>query len=98
MRIAAARELAEETGVEALGEDVLTVLESIHRDKDGALLFHYLIAVIRCRVTASLEQLNPRAGDDALEVGWFDIEQIRSLGAAASSGLLPLALQAEART
>ncbi|WP_338077421.1 NUDIX hydrolase [Acetobacter oeni] len=97
MRCAAVRELKEETGVEAKGGDVLSVFDSIHRAENGQLLFHYLIVAVRCRPVDPLLPLAARAGDDALEVGWFDIAAIRALGKRASAGLLPLALLAEER-
>ncbi|NHO33005.1 NUDIX domain-containing protein [Acetobacter fallax] len=97
MLAAAARELAEETGIEARGDDVLSVFDSIHRDGDGVLRFHYLIVAVRCHVADPAALPPPLAADDALEADWFGIAAIRALGERASPALLSLALLAEER-
>lgn len=74
-RDAAVRELAEETGVIATAQDYLTNLDVITRDTDGAVLFHYLLAVVVC----SYEHGTPIAADDALDAGWFTAEQAKAL-------------------
>ena len=63
---AARRELAEETGL-AVGTLALAgAVDSIHRDEDGRVRFHYTILDF-CAAYAGGE---PRAGGDALEVAW----------------------------
>ncbi|GBQ99843.1 hydrolase [Acetobacter nitrogenifigens DSM 23921 = NBRC 105050] len=88
---AARRELREETGVSAHGRSVITAFDSVTRAPSGALLFHYLIAVILCTPDVALAEVSLRAGDDALEAGWFDAEEIRALGTLASARCLEIA-------
>lgn len=64
---AAVRELAEETGVTAKSERYLTNVDVITRDKDGAIRFHYLLAVVIC----SYQSGTPVAADDVSDAGWF---------------------------
>lgn len=64
---AAVRELAEETGVTAKAERYLTNVDVITRDKDGAIRFHYLLAVVIC----SYQSGTPVAADDVSDAGWF---------------------------
>ncbi|MBO1359592.1 NUDIX hydrolase [Acetobacter sacchari] len=92
---AACRELREETGVSAHGRSVITAFDSITRAPSGALLFHYLIAVILCSSDVALADVSLHAGDDALEADWFDTKGIRALGALASARCLEIALAAE---
>jgi ADP-ribose pyrophosphatase YjhB (NUDIX family) len=74
-RDAAIRELAEETGVVATAQGYLTNLDVITRDADGAVLFHYLLAVVVC----SYDYGTPIAADDALDAGWFTADQAKAL-------------------
>ncbi|NHN87628.1 NUDIX hydrolase [Acetobacter conturbans] len=87
--IAASRELMEETGVTARGEGVITAFDSIHRDENGALLFHYVIVAVKCVVVGPVTM--PVAGDDALEAEWLDLPAIEALGVRASAGVAALA-------
>ncbi len=65
---AARRELAEETGL-AVGELVLAAnVDSIHRDADGRVRFHYTILDFCARWQGG----EPRAGGDITEVAWAD--------------------------
>lgn len=72
---AAVRELSEETGVTATAQNYLTNLDVIARDAQGVVLFHYLLAVVVCSYGAGTAQ----AADDALEVGWFTVDEAKSL-------------------
>ncbi|MFT8897743.1 MAG: NUDIX hydrolase [Acetobacter sp.] len=92
---AAGRELAEETGIDAQGTSVLTAFDSIHRDENGFLLFHYVIVAVRCDLRHPRNTREPIAADDALDAGWFSLDAIRELGAQASTGVLALAQRAE---
>ncbi|WP_342069635.1 NUDIX hydrolase [Yoonia algicola] len=74
-RDAAVRELAEETGVTATAQGYLTNLDVITHDADGAVLFHYLLAVVVC----TYENGTAIAADDALDAGWFTADEARSL-------------------
>ncbi len=69
---AAQRELAEETGVRGAVRGVLTALDSIHRDADGGLQFHYLLVVML---------LDWQAGEgepatDVAAVAWLTIDDL----------------------
>jgi len=90
---AALRELAEETGVTAEGGEVLTALDSIHRDGDGSLAHHFVLVAVLCRSTAG----EGVAADDALETGWFAPDEVSALGGEASRNVARLAAQAVAR-
>ena len=72
---AAVRELAEETGVRARAQHYLTNVDVITRDAQGAVLFHYLLAVVVC----TYETGTPRAADDALDAGWFSMDEAGAL-------------------
>lgn len=69
---AAARELREETGVQAKAQDILTTLDVLVRDSSGAMQQHYILIAVRCLWTAG----EPVAADDALEARWFPIEEL----------------------
>lgn len=64
---AAARELAEETGLTLQGGRVLTALDVLPRDATGALEAHFVLVVVRADAVTG----EARAGDDAAELGWF---------------------------
>ncbi|NCO21909.1 MAG: NUDIX hydrolase [Rhodobacterales bacterium] len=66
---AAVRELREETAVVARPMRYLTNLDVIERDKDGALLFHFLLAAVLCDYVSG----TPVAGDDALAAAWVPL-------------------------
>ena len=72
---AAARELAEETGVIATPERYLTNIDVIAPGDDGRIAVHYLLAAVVCRYVYG----EPQAADDAEEAGWFTPDQIRTL-------------------
>ncbi len=67
------RELREETGllVEISGP-AMFVFDSIHRDADGGLIFHYVIVDFPARVVGG----ELRAGDDALQAAWFTAAEL----------------------
>ncbi|MBB2202795.1 NUDIX hydrolase [Gluconacetobacter tumulisoli] len=85
---AAERELREETGFDSRAEGVLTAFDVLDEDDAGAIRFHYVIVAVRCADTGAQAL---RAADDALDVGWFTLEQIRAAPARMSPGLLELA-------
>lgn len=72
---AAARELAEETGVIGTPLHYLTNVDAITRDADGGVAFHYLLAVVVCRYDGG----TPIAADDAEDAGWFTPAQAAKL-------------------
>lgn len=72
---AAARELAEETGVRARPEAVSEVLDVIVRDGDGRVRSHFVLNAVRMTWLEG----DPQAASDAVEAGWFTLEQIAAL-------------------
>ncbi len=72
---AAARELWEETRVKARPLGVVNVDEAIILDESGRVIYHYIL------VTVLLEYVGgePMAGSDAMEAGFFDLEEARRL-------------------
>lgn len=79
---AARRELREETGLRATPVDYLTNVDVIRRDAEGRVVVHYLLAAVLCTDPEG----TPRADDDARDVAWFGVEQVRS-------GALPMSAQ-----
>ncbi|MEE4608548.1 MAG: NUDIX hydrolase [Desulfobacteraceae bacterium] len=74
LRQAAERELLEETGLTIrAGEPVLT-FESIHRDDDGRVRFHYVIVDLAAEYVAGAV----RSADDATDARWFSWAEIVS--------------------
>lgn len=69
---AAARELAEETGVEAANLRFLDFTEIIHPDGAG---FHYVLLVF----VGDYRSGSPLGGGDAAEARWVDPAEFRSL-------------------
>jgi 8-oxo-dGTP diphosphatase len=82
----AMRELFEETGVVAEAAGTLTTLDSIHRDDEGRVRYHYtLVAVIGHRRSGE-----GMPGDDADEVAWLTRAEIVEQNLPTAPGLLPL--------
>lgn len=69
---AAAREVAEETGLHVAVGPLLTVVERIDRDDDGRVRYHYVLLEYLARWQAG----EARAGDDAAEVVWADLDDL----------------------
>lgn len=87
---AAARELAEETGVHARPGPLLPVIEALDRAPDGAVRHHYLMVPVLCHWEAGEGQ----AADDALEVRWFAPQDLADKRAALSDCVEDVALGA----
>lgn len=85
---AAARELAEETGVTASPLTYLDNIDVIERGADGALRFHFLLAAVLCDYVSG----EPVAGDDALAAGWWPVEAVAQ-GAPPQSASVAAVLQ-----
>lgn len=62
----AVREVREEAGLEIRPTGILTAVDSIVRDPDGSVRFHYSIVEVVAEWVAG----DPVAGDDALEARW----------------------------
>jgi 8-oxo-dGTP diphosphatase len=82
----AMRELREETSVVADPIGTLTVLDSIDRDGDGRVRFHYTLIAVRGDWRAG----EGVAGDDADEVAWLSKDDIVKEGLLTAPGLMPL--------
>jgi 8-oxo-dGTP diphosphatase len=82
----AMRELAEETGVEAEAGGPLTVIDTIDRDPEGRVRYHYtLVAVV-----GQWRSGEGVAGDDADEVAWLTRAEIVAQNLPTAPALLPL--------
>ncbi|MGH7096508.1 MAG: NUDIX hydrolase [Stellaceae bacterium] len=68
----AMRELREETGVVATPAGVLTVLDSLDRDAEGRVRYHYALIAVR----GVWQSGDGVAGDDAEEVAWLGRPEI----------------------
>jgi ADP-ribose pyrophosphatase YjhB (NUDIX family) len=82
----AMRELLEETGVVAEAIGPLTVIDTIDRDGDGEVRFHYTLVAVRGRWRSG----EGVAGDDAAEVAWLSRADIVAGGLLTAPALLPL--------
>ena len=65
---ALAREVREETGLDVEVGPVVEVLDSIRRDADGRVEYHYVIIDYACRVRAGTSSV-ASCGSDAADVG-----------------------------
>jgi len=74
VRETARRELHEETGVEAEVTALLDVVDSITRDDEGAIAYHYTLIDFLAEWRGGA----PRAGGDATEALWADPEDLGS--------------------
>ena len=82
----AMRELLEETGVKAEAASPLTVMDTIDRDSEGRVRYHYtLVAVI-----GHWRSGEGVAGDDADELAWLTLAEIIERGLPTAPALLPL--------
>ena len=82
----AMRELEEETGVKAVSAGPLTVIDTIDRDPEGRVRYHYtLVAMI-----GHWRSGEGAPGDDADEVAWLTRTEIVEQGLPTAPALLPL--------
>lgn len=72
---AAARELAEETGVIARPERYITNIDVIVRDAAGAIEHHFLLTAVECHYISG----TPVAADDVSDAGWFTAAEAKQL-------------------
>jgi 8-oxo-dGTP diphosphatase len=82
----AMRELVEETGVVAEPAGILTVIDTIDRDDEGRVRYHYTLVAVRGTWHAG----EGAAGDDAAEVAWLSRAEILKGGLSTAPALLPL--------
>ena len=71
----ARREVMEECGVEIEVGPLVAVFEPIQRDEDGRLRFHYVVVDYLARYLSG----EPRAGDDADDARWVDLDALKQL-------------------
>ncbi|WP_170360039.1 NUDIX hydrolase [Ruegeria arenilitoris] len=90
---AAARELMEETGIEATPQAYLGNLDLLVRDAAGQITAHYLLVGVSCRFASG----TPVAADDAQDARWFPIRQVLDRDLAMSARVPDLLSQALAR-
>src|ERR1700741_4146159 len=77
------REVREETAVTVEPIVPFTTVDVIDRADDGDLRHHFVLIAVLCRWTAG----EGAAADDALETGWFTLDEIAALGPAASTAV-----------
>lgn len=82
----AMRELFEETGIVAEAAGTLTVIDTIDRDEEDRVRYHYTLVAV-CGAWRSGEGI---AGDDADEVAWLSRAEIVEAGLPTAPALLPL--------
>lgn len=75
VREAALRELSQETGIEAEIGPLLDVVDSVTRDSDGRVRYHYTLVDYAAVWRAG----EPRAGGDAAEARWFSPAELAAL-------------------
>lgn len=77
---AAVRELYEETGIVGRAQRVFTAVDAFDRDPRGQLRRHFVLIAVLCEWVSG----EPIAGSDALEAGWFDLDDLDQAGLALS--------------
>jgi 8-oxo-dGTP diphosphatase len=82
----AMRELREETGVVAEAAGTLGVVDSIDRDEEGRVRYHYALVAVR----GLWQQGEGVAGDDAEEVAWLSRSEIAERALPVAPALIPL--------
>ena len=75
LKNAAEREVLEETGIVIKAGDPVFSFESIHRDDEDRVRFHYYIVDLGATYISG----EPAAGDDAQDVGWVSREDLGRL-------------------
>ena len=71
----ARREVMEECGVEIEVGPLVAVFEPMQHDEDGRLRFHYVVVDYLARYVTG----EPRAGDDADDARWVDLDALERL-------------------
>jgi 8-oxo-dGTP diphosphatase len=71
---AAKREVKEETGIEAEPFAIITAIDSVSRDAEGKVEFHYSIVEVNARYMGG--DITP--GDEALEARWISPVELKN--------------------
>jgi 8-oxo-dGTP diphosphatase len=71
----ALREVLEETGIEAEVLGLIDVVDSMTKDADGRLQFHYTLVDVVCRWVAG----EPQAAGDAADALWMPLADVPGL-------------------
>jgi mutator protein MutT len=90
VQAAAAREVAEETGLVVRPLHVFTAVDAFHRNASGQLIAHHVLIAVLCEWISGL----PQAAGDALEAEWFPIETLESAGIITSADVTRVASMA----
>lgn len=69
---AAARELAEETGVRAEPVEYIDMLDVICRDEADRVTHHFFLVAVRCVYRSG----EPEAADDVDEAAWWPVDDV----------------------
>jgi 8-oxo-dGTP diphosphatase len=72
LEAALAREVLEETGLEVSVGPVVEVLDSVRRDADGRVEYHFVIIDYRCTVRSGTAS----ASSDAADCRWLGVSQL----------------------
>jgi ADP-ribose pyrophosphatase YjhB (NUDIX family) len=73
---AAEREVREECGIAIAPLGIIDIVDAITPDDGGRVRFHYTLV----EVLAEWRSGEPVAGDDAMDVAWFDPGEVGKLG------------------
>ncbi len=72
---AARREIREECNVEISPPHFITAVDVIHRDQSEQIQYHYVLLEMQAEWLSG----EPQAGDDALAIGWFGVDDLSGL-------------------
>ena len=78
---AAEREIAEETGVVIQAKNPIYTFDVIERDENGHIRFHYVIVDLAADYVSG----ELRAGDDAADVSWVSIKDLKKRNVTAAT-------------
>jgi len=71
----AEREVLEETGVRVSSAGLVDIVDSITKDKQGRIAYHYALIEMLCHWRSG----DPVAGDDAIDARWVNLQEIENI-------------------